>query len=378
MNKQKLCFVTAARSEYGLLKWLMNAMRGSEIFEMQIVVTGSHLLYDQGHTVDEIREDGFCITETVSVNFDLSSKAGIASSMGKMGESFTHVFEKLKPDYLLVLGDRYELMPICSTAFVMGIPIIHISGGDETKGAIDDGIRNAVTMLASYHFPGTVTAAKNIERMTSSSKNIWAVGELGLDAFHHINLMSRQELAENIGLNENSQWILMTYHAETKQDLEYNMAAACNCVEILNELNDYQVLITYANADFFGTQINTYFQHWAEKKPKQFKMIPSLGQKRYLSYMKQVSFVIGNSSSGIVEAPYLEIPVVNVGNRQEGRYLCNNIVQSGIQKAEIRQAVQTALHRKINRDDLKYWGDGHASERIKGTLEKIAVSEMQV
>src|SRR5574344_2348781 len=199
---KKICFVTAARSEYGLLKWIMKDIAADKDFQLQLIVTGGHLLQSQGHTIDTIISDGFNIDATVNANLDVSSTAKIAASMGRMAELFAPVFEKLTPDLLFVLGDRYELLPICNTAFVMRIPIAHISGGDVTEGAIDDGIRNAVTMLSTYHFPGTTDSARNIERMRNSNKNIWAVGEPGLDAFNRIKMMSRKELAENLNLDE--------------------------------------------------------------------------------------------------------------------------------------------------------------------------------
>ena len=217
---KKICFVTAARSEYGLLKWLMHDIDADSAFQLQLIVTGGHLLKEQGHTIDAIIADGFKIDAVVDANLDTSSTEKIASSMGRMAEKFAPVFSELKPDLLFVLGDRYELLPICNTAFVMRIPIAHLSGGDVTEGAIDDGVRNTVTMLADYHFPGPIDSAKNIERMRGNSKNIWAVGEPGLDAFNRIELMSRNQLADNLGLDVNKKWCLMTYHSETRESLE--------------------------------------------------------------------------------------------------------------------------------------------------------------
>ena len=175
--KKKICFVTAARSEYGLLKWLMTDIGKSDYFKLQMIITGAHLLWEQGHTIDQIIEDGFQADAVIDVQLDTSSQEAIASSMGRMAEMFAPALRRLEPDYLLVLGDRYELLPICNTAFVMRIPIIHLSGGDVTAGAIDDGIRNTVTMLAEYHFPGTKDSAENIVRMRGSDRNIWAVGD---------------------------------------------------------------------------------------------------------------------------------------------------------------------------------------------------------
>lgn len=368
---KKICFVTAARSEYGPLKWLMKDINASEDFKFQLIVTGGHLSYEQGHTVDQVIADGFKIDEIVDVQLDTSTTARIAESMGRMAAGFAKAFEKLRPDYLLVLGDRYELLPICNTAFVMRIPIIHLSGGDVTEGAIDDGIRNAVTMLAQYHFPGTEFSAKNIIRMRGSDKNVWAVGEPGLDSFNREKLLTREELADNLKLDANKQWALMTYHAETKKSIGYNIGNVKNCIDVLLSQDDLQTIITYANADFGGKQINEYIEQVAVKYPKRIVVIPSLGHFRYLSFMKQVCLVIGNSSSGIIETPFMDIPTINIGDRQKGRYQCGNILQCESNIEAIKKAVNSIKElRKEQHDDLDFWGDGHTSERIVEILKK--------
>lgn len=367
---KKICFVTAARSEYGLLKWLMHDISADANFQLQLIVTGGHLLKEQGHTVDTIIADGFKIDATVDANLDTSSTEKIASSMGRMAEKFAPVFSELKPDLLFVLGDRYELLPICNTAFVMRIPIAHLSGGDVTEGAIDDGVRNTVTMLADYHFPGPIDSAKNIERMRGNSRNIWAVGEPGLDAFNRIDLMTRVDLADNLGLDVNKKWCLMTYHSETRESLDYNLSAVKSCFDALTSNKDLQVVMTYANADFGGEKINEQLEKIAESNPARFKVVPSLGQLRYLSFMKQVSLVIGNSSSGIVEAPFLGVPVVNIGERQKGRYQCKNIIQCNNDSGAIKSAVKSCFEKKLDNSDWNFWGNGHASESILTILKE--------
>lgn len=369
--KKKICFVTAARSEYGLLKWLMTDIGKSDYFKMQMIITGAHLLWEQGHTIDQIIEDGFQADTVIDVQLDTSSQEAIASSMGRMAEMFAPVLRTLEPDYLLVLGDRYELLPICNTAFVMKIPIIHLSGGDVTAGAIDDGIRNTVTMLAEYHFPGTKDSAENIVRMRGSDRNIWAVGEPGIDSFYRAELLTKTELAAELGLDTGREWILLTYHAETVESLEYNLHAVKNCVQVLKELHGYQVVATYSNADFGGRYINEYLEEEGKDPKGNLIVLPSLGNQRYLSLMKQVRFVIGNSSSGIVEAPALRIPVVNIGNRQKGRHLCSNIIQTETGYKEIKSAVKEALIKEVDVSDIDYWGDGATSGRIVEILERV-------
>lgn len=370
---KKICFVTAARSEYGLLKWIMKDVLASDKFQFQLIVTGSHLLKEQGHTIDHIIDDGFVVDEIVDEAIDTSSLEMVADTMGRIAQGFAKALAKLTPDYIVVLGDRYELLPICNTAFVMRIPIIHLSGGDVTEGAIDDGIRNAVTMLADFHFPGTEESAQNIIRMRGSSDNVWNVGEPGLDSFYREKMWTRAELANNLGLNENSRWALMTYHPETKQSLEHNLKVVQDCISALLKETDIQTVVTYANADYGGRQINEYIESVAVQCPDKLKVIPSLGHARYLSFMHQVDFVLGNSSSGIVEAPFLNIPVINIGDRQKGRHLCGNVTQCTPETQDILNTVHkmATFPKNENTSDLNYWGDGHTSEKVVAILEKI-------
>lgn len=364
----QICVVTAARSEYGLLKWLMYDIKSSDRFILQLIVTGGHLSNKQGHTVDQIIEDGFNPNCQVDVQLNTMSTKTIAESMGRMAEKFARAFAMLKPDYVLILGDRYELLPICNTAYVMHIPIIHLSGGDVTEGAIDDGIRNAVTMLATYHFPGTQSSAENIIRMRGSGKDVWAVGEPGLDSFVREKMLDRKELAYILGLDIERKWSLMTYHAETRQSLNYNLKTVKNIIGALNEFHDLQVVMTYANADYGGDQINKELEIASRVNPH-FKVVPSLGHHRYMSMMMQTAFVIGNSSSGILETPFLEVPDINVGDRQKGRYQCENVIQVTNSQDEIKRAIVLAMNMQMDSfDDRYYWGDGHTSEKIENIL----------
>ncbi len=372
---KKLCFVTATRAEYGLLKWIMRDIIDSHKFIFQLAVTGGHLLKEQGYTVQQIIDDGFDITAYVNCKLNTESREAIAVSMGRIAELFARTFSELCPDYLVVLGDRYELLPICNTAFVMNIPIIHLSGGDVTEGAIDDGIRNAITMLAEYHFPGNAEAARNIERMRGSSEHIWNIGEPGLDAFHRVMLMRREELADNLGLDAGMKWGLMTYHAETQKSLEHNLQVVHFCVEALQRIKECQVVMTYANADYGGRQINEFLEKTSAEKPRQFKVFPSLGSERYLNFMRETNFVIGNSSSGIVEAPFLKIPVVNIGDRQLGRHLCGNVIQTEPDLEGIIRSIHKALGSKIIMVDADYWGDGHAAEKFVKVIDQVINGE---
>lgn len=366
---KKICVVTATRAEYGYLKWLMKDIQADSVLELQVIATGTHLEKTQGYTVEQIIADSIPVSAKVDVQLDNSSPKAICETMARYGNGFAEVFTRLQPDVVVVLGDRYELLPICSTAFMMQIPIAHLSGGDVTEGALDDGVRNAVTMLATYHFPITEDCAKNIRRMRGEDKNIFVTGSTSLDFFNRTELMTREQLAENLGLDINKKWALCTLHSETKQNISYNVRMADNLITAMKEsLSDFQIVITNANADLGGQEINKLMMKVADESQNQFVVVPSLGQKRYLSYMKQVELVLGNSSSGILESPYLGVPTVNIGERQKGRHRCENIIQSGIEKNEIEQSIKEAMSGKYSTPST-YWGDGNASGKIVRVLK---------
>lgn len=366
---KKVCIVTAARSEYGLLRWTIDGVQKNPNLELQLVVTGAHLKAEHGYTLKCIEEDGYPIAAKVEMGLNSDTKEAIVESMGRCSLGFAKALSSLKPDIVVVLGDRYELLPICSAALVMNIPIAHISGGDVTIGAIDNEVRNAVTMMATLHFPGVDDSAKNIIRMRNSSENVWCVGEPGLDNFRRSSLMSREELSENIGIPTSNKWILVTLHPETNESLEYNMKMANNIIELTESIEDASIVISKANADFGGSQINVYWERISKANPEKYHLYPSLGQIRYLSYMNECFAVIGNSSSGIVEAPCLGSWVINIGNRQTGRHICKNVYQVENNITDIRKAWNAIESNKEKIID-SFYGDGCTSEKIVKHIEE--------
>ena len=363
-----------ARSEYGLLKWILKEIEASDLLELQLVVGGAHLDPKQGETIREIREDGLQITCTLEIGTLGQSRRELAEYVGDVTKAMAAVLEHLQPDALMVLGDRYELLGICNAALLMNVPILHISGGDVTEGAIDNEVRNAITMMAEVHFPGNEKSAENIRRMRGANAKIVMAGEPGLDAFYRCEQVSREVLAEDLGLDAGQKWALLTYHPETRLSLEENLAAAKACVEAAACREDLQIVATYANADYGGAQINEYLEEAAKIYPKKLHVVPSLGQKRYLSFMREAALVLGNSSSGIVEAPFLGIPVINVGERQKGRHMCGNVRCVAADVEQIREQIHEILSSSSERqkaEDAGFWGDGHAAEQIVSYLEHM-------
>lgn len=364
----KVCIVTAARSEYGLLKWIIDGVHHDSELELQLVVTGAHLSEEHGLTYRFIEEDGYPIAAKVDMQLSSDDRASIVRSMGKCSEGFADAFAQLNPDVVMVLGDRYELLPIVSAALVMGIPVAHLSGGDVTEGAIDNEVRNAVSMMSAIHFPGVESSAENLRRMLGDNAQVYTAGEPGLESFLRFELMSREELAENLQLDINKKWCLVTLHPETKLRLEENLTMVKNLFEAMRETEGVQFVISKANADFGGMQINSFWEEAVKQDENKYKLFTSLGQRRYLSYMRQAAGVIGNSSSGIVEAPFLGIPVINIGDRQKGRQLCKNVIQTNSDGESLKKAFSQMLAQPAIVDN--YYGDGHTSEVIIITLKK--------
>ncbi len=365
---KKVCVVTAARSEYGALYWLLKELESSKQLQLQLLVTGGHLSPEQGLTYKQIIDDKFIIDKSVEFLLSTTTSVGIAKSIGVCAISMADALNELQPDLLIVLGDRYELLPICSTALIMKIPIAHISGGDVTKGAIDDQIRNAVTMMSTLHFPGTKESADRIIRMIGTNQNVFVVGEPGLDNFVNSQLLERYELASFLDLDITKKWYLVTLHPETNESLSYNLLLAKNIVKALEKIENIQVIITSANADLGGVDINKYFGEVVKQQSNKFQLYSSLGQLKYLSLLKEVDCVIGNSSSGIIEAPFLGKPVLNIGNRQTGRYFCKNVFTISGFDNTIETALQKILKEKFMPDF--YYGDGMSSKKISNYIHK--------
>ena len=359
---KRVCIVTAARSEYGLMRWIIDSVHSDPDLELQLVVTGAHLSEEQGLTYKYIEEDGYPIAEKVPILYPGKDEISIAKTMGTCSSLMSDTFARLRPDLIVVLGDRYELISIVSAALVMRIPVAHIGGGDVTEGAIDDEIRNAVTMMATLHFPGVEDAYNNICRMRGSGGNVFKVGEPGLDSFLHYDLWSKNRTADELKLDSKKKWCLVTLHPETKLSLEDNISMAHNLYDAMSNTNNIQFVISKANVDLGGPAINDFWTSVSNRNPDKFHLYSSLGQIRYLSFMKHADLVVGNSSSGIIEAPLMGTPVVNIGDRQKGRHMCSNIISSGRSVDEIRRAMQAAINADKRRDT--YWGDGKSSDRI--------------
>ncbi len=370
---KNICIFTSARSEYGLLRWVIDGVYRDADMKLQLIVAGGHLSAEQGYTYKFIENDGYPIEAKIEMLLASDTESSICKSMGLCQLSISDIFKQLSPDILIVLGDRYELLPVCSAALIYNIPIAHISGGDITEGAIDNCIRNAVTQMSTYHFPGTKESAERIVRMIGSSSNVYVTGETNLDNFRLLPRLSRTQLADELHISLNKPWVLCTYHSETKLSIDENMERVSALFELFsNELKDCEVIVTKSNADFGGIQINNAIAQFCTNHLN-VHLYDSLGISRYIGILYQVLFMIGNSSSGIFESPVVGVPVINMGERQKGRLLTTNIISTDGSYAQIKKASEEILERNT----LEYktvdnpYGDGCASKRIVEILKQL-------
>ena len=333
---KKVCVVTATRAEYGLLYWVMKEIQKDKDLELQLVVTGAHLLEEFGNTVNDIEKE-FKIDKKVPILLDLDSKTAITKSMGIAQMSFGEVFEELKPDFLVVLGDRYELIPIVSSAVVFNIPVVHLHGGEKTEGAIDEYFRHAVTKMSYLHFTSTEEYRKRVIQMGESPERVFNVGAFGLENIYRLDLLSKEEFEKSTGFVFRDKNILVTYHPETlnekniKKDFE----------NILNALAQFEggIIFTAANADSGGRLINSMIEEFV-RTHKNAKLYKSLGQLKYLSALKYVDIVLGNSSSGIIEVPSFKKATVNIGERQKGRIKAKSVIDCPAKTDDILRAIK--------------------------------------
>ena len=325
MNKSKICVVTGSRAEYGLLYWLLKKLESAEDFELELVVTGMHLSPEFGMTYKEIEKDGFPIAEKIPMLLSSDAPAGVTKSTGLGLIGFADLFDRSRPDVVVVLGDRFELFAVASAALFAAIPIAHIHGGEVTTGAFDEAIRHSITKMASLHFTAAEAYRKRVIQLGEQPDTVFNVGAPGLENIQKISLLTKEETEQSLGLKLGQKSLLVTWHPVTlepgraKQDLKVLLDA-------LDKLDDTKFVFTKSNADNEGRSLNRIIVDYVTSCPEKAVVHTSLGQLRYLSTLKQVTGVIGNSSSGIIEAPSIKTGTINIGRRQEGRVRASSII----------------------------------------------------
>lgn len=343
---KRIGIMTGTRAEYGLLKSLMQEINKDNDLELYLIVSGMHLSPEFGMTYKEIEEDGFEINAKVEMLLSSDSPAGISKSIGLGVIGFADEFQRADLDMLILLGDRYEALSAAISAMVMRIPIAHLHGGELTEGAIDEGIRHSITKMSYLHFTSTEQYRNRVIQLGENPERVFYVGALGVENIKKINLMTKEELEKSIHFEIDENTVVVTYHPVT---LENNTVEEqfLNLLKVLDRNLKIRMIFTKANADTNGRIVNELIDKYAAQNSERACAFMSLGQKRYLSALKYCRIVIGNSSSGIIEAPSFGKPIINIGDRQKGRICADSVINCGYTQQEIQQAMETALTKEF-------------------------------
>ncbi len=342
---RKIAVVTGTRAEYGLLYHLMRELQNKPDVQFQLIVTGAHLSPEHGYTVSQIEADGFPIAAKVDIQLSGDAPIDIARSMGICVSEMAKVFAQLQPDIVVILGDRYEMLATATAAMVMCVPIAHIHGGESTEGLIDEAIRHSITKMAQIHFVSTDIYRNRVIQLGEQPETVHLVGALGVDAIRKTALLSRDELEKSLDFKLGKKNLLITFHPVT---LESNSGRGQmeELLSALSKLSDTHLIFTMPNADAGGREIMGMIDNFLGKH-KNARAYSSLGQQRYLSCVALVDAVVGNSSSGIIEAPSFKKPTINIGNRQSGRVKAESVIDCEPKKDAILAALQKAYSQEF-------------------------------
>lgn len=343
---RKVCVVTGTRAEYGLLSRLMWLIRADHDLTLQIIATNMHLSPEFGLTYKEIEADGFTIDKKVPMHKLADTSNGIVKSMAVELSGIADAYEELRPDLIVLLGDRYEMLIAATAALVYNIPIAHIHGGEITEGAFDDAIRHAITKMSHLHFTSTEEYRRRVIQLGEQPDRVFNVGSLGVENIKKMTLMSKDEIEKSLGFELNKKTVIATYHPVTLTKGN-NRIEMDEFLTALDEEKNIRVLFTMPNSDTEGTYISERISEFTTRNRERAIAFTSLGMKRYLSVIKHVAAVIGNSSSGIIEAPSLGIPTLNIGDRQKGRVTCDSIISCYSDKDSIRKGLKKVLSEEM-------------------------------
>jgi len=375
---RKVAVFTGTRAEYGLLYWLMTAIKNDQDLLLQIIVSGAHLSPQYGDTWREIEADGFNIDEKVEMLLSSDSASGIVKSMGVALIGFADTLSRLKPDVIVVLGDRIEALAIAEAALVMKIPLVHLHGGELTLGAYDDAVRHAITKMAAIHFVAAEPYKQRVIQMGEDPAKVFNVGALGLEHVIKTPRYSVKELGQVLQIPLRQPYFLVTYHPVTLAQ-ECSKSTCEALFQVLNEHPDYQVLFTYPNADNGGFEIIQALETYCQGLERAY-IVKSLGHKKYLSAVAHAAVVIGNSSSGIIEVPAFGIPTVNIGLRQQGRIAADSVIHCSENYFSIQAALNKALSvsfREACQHTKNPYGNGRVSEQILPVIKQCEFSTLK-
>ena len=361
----KVCVVTGTRAEYGLLYWLMKEIEADPDLELQLIVTGMHLSPEFGLTYKTIELD-FHINKKIEMLLSSDTPIGISKSMGLAQISFAEAYDELRPDIVVVLGDRYEIFAATAAAMVSRIPIAHLHGGETTEGAFDEAIRHSITKMSHLHFTATDEYRKRVIQLGESPDRVFNVGGLGIENIKRLNLMSKNEFEKSINFELNTKNLLVTFHPVTLEDstTEQQFKQLLSALDVLENTN---LIFTKANSDTDGRIINNLIDEYVNHNPSKSVAFTSLGQLRFLSALQFVDGVVGNSSSGLAEAPSFKIGTINIGDRQKGRIKSSSIIDTQPNRQDILNAINQLYSEAFQETLLTSknpYGEGCASLEI--------------
>lgn len=377
LKQRKICVVTGSRADYGHLRGLMQEVQDDPRLQLQVVVTGMHLSRRFGSTYKIIRRDGFPVKDKIKILCFDDSSVGVAQSIGLGCRLFARMFTIIRPDMVVLLGDRYEMLAAAIAAYMLRIPIVHLHGGESSEGAVDEGIRHSITKMAIYHFAAAEIYRRRIIQMGEDPARVFNYGAPGLDTLYHAQLFNKRELTKTLNFNLNGPVAMITYHPATLD----HQSAGRQIQNVLGAIRKFplKAIFTQANADAQGNIINGHIEKFCFRYPRQYKFIKNLGQTAYLSCLKHFDLMIGNSSSGIVEAPCFHLPVVNIGDRQRGRLRPKNVIDVDCFISSIQRGIILALSSRF-RSRIKTlvnpyvkFKDGKTSYRIKEKLKTLPI-----
>lgn len=375
----KICVATGTRAEYGLLKPLIKAVSEEANFQLQLLVTGAHLSPEFGLTYKLIEEDGFKIDKKVEMLLSADTPTSIVKSMGMGMMGYADAFQDLQPDLLIILGDRYEMLSIASSAMIFNIPIVHIHGGEVTEGAYDDAIRHSITKMSNLHFASTEEYKNRIIQLGENPIFVHNVGAIGLDSIKQLPLLRKEDLEKQLDFKFKKFNYQVTFHPATldKESPEKQFQILLNAIDMQE---DSFFVFTKANADTGGRIINTMIDEYVSKNSNKATAFSSLGNLRFLSLVKYCDAIIGNSSSGIVEAPSLKTATINIGDRQKGRIQAESIVSTKVDENEILTAfdkVKSEEYKKNLETVENPYGNGTSTEKIMKVLRNVQLNKFQ-
>ncbi len=378
MAIRKICFVTGARAEYGLLQWVLHEIKKDPDLELQIIATGMHLSPEFGQTYQAIEEDGFEIDEKVEMLLSSDTSVGVAKSMGLGTVGIADAFNRLDPDIALIPCDRYEALAAAQVALVAQIPIAHVYGGETTEGAFDEAIRHSITKMALLHYVTAEPHRKRVIQLGEVPSRVKNFGAPQLDHLNRLELLDRCEFESSIEFELRDPTFLITYHPTTLDEAPVEEELS-ELLEALDRFPDARLIFTKSNADTGGQIINTMIEDYAEVNSERARVYSSLGQCRYLSALHHVHAVVGNSSSGLIEAPAVPVPTVNIGDRQRGRLRTESVIDCQPESESIRVAIEEALSNDFQ-DKIKGvtspYGDGRAAPRICQDLKEADLGSL--